>query len=496
MPLAPLRRWKATIPDAGGAGMSSDLFQTVRDGLQPRLADVLRGYPAGRADRRQGILLRVSGGRTGELLPHQSAKRRRQRLCHRRTLVGHHQPCRAMLEGCAPGEAARDAGPAVCAFSGLRNNIFPCAGASLYAPVACASFSAGGRRVGMDSWGRIRSFGAIWMRLDACLPVSRAFQREDGSKVILPLSYGREGGTGSPGWFWKALPEPRPLYGLHGLALRPEAPVLLVEGEKTADAAQRLFPEYAVLTWSGGANAVCRSAYAPLRFRRVTIWPDNDAPGFRAVCSLLTVLAEQEITPLCVLPPSELPEAWDLADEVPEHMDIGHCLKQALPAADFLRHAQERFPGLHVMQDAHLRPDEPVELELHSWPTFFLGSLSRYSGRICPAGHAGQRGGPGSGLHNGTGALLCGSLRACSQLRAAYPRRRNCPSAPSLCRDLRQFQQGAQGNLPSSGKFAFSDVSFAALRIYRHGNCLCLPGKAAARFLPEKGLGFPCPGGI
>lgn len=69
-------------------------------------------------------------------------------------------------------------------------------------------------------------------------------------------------------------------------------------------------------------------------------------------------------------PPSELPEAWDLADEVPKHMDIGHCLKQALPAADFLRHAQERFPGLHVMQDAHLRPDEPVELELHSCPTF------------------------------------------------------------------------------------------------------------------------------
>lgn len=69
-------------------------------------------------------------------------------------------------------------------------------------------------------------------------------------------------------------------------------------------------------------------------------------------------------------PPSELPEAWDLADEVPEHMDIGQCLKQALPAADFLRHAQERFPGLHIMQDAHLRTEEPVELELHSWPMF------------------------------------------------------------------------------------------------------------------------------
>ena len=44
--------------------------------------------------------------------------------------------------GCARRGGTR-AGPAVCAFSGLRNNVFPCAGASLYAPVACASFSAG-----------------------------------------------------------------------------------------------------------------------------------------------------------------------------------------------------------------------------------------------------------------------------------------------------------------------------------------------------------------
>ena len=72
----------------------------------------------------------------------QSAKRRRQRLCHRRTLVGHHQPCRAMLET-APRRGGTRAGPAVCAFSRLRNNVFPCAGASLYPPAACASFSAG-----------------------------------------------------------------------------------------------------------------------------------------------------------------------------------------------------------------------------------------------------------------------------------------------------------------------------------------------------------------
>lgn len=83
--------------------------------------------------------------------------------------------------------------------------------------------------------GQLGTYTQLWRYLDEAgrlLACVARFSREDGSKVILPLSYGREGGTGSPGWFWKALPEPRPLYGLHGLALRPEAPVLLVEGEK------------------------------------------------------------------------------------------------------------------------------------------------------------------------------------------------------------------------------------------------------------------------
>ena len=45
-------------------------------------------------------------------------------------------------------------------------------------------------------------------------------------------------------------PTPRPLYNLSELALRPDSPVLIVEGEKTADAA-KLFPDYVVVTSSG-----------------------------------------------------------------------------------------------------------------------------------------------------------------------------------------------------------------------------------------------------
>ncbi len=45
-------------------------------------------------------------------------------------------------------------------------------------------------------------------------------------------------------WRWKGLPSPRPLYGLDRLAERPDAPVVICEGEKAADAAAQVFPDY------------------------------------------------------------------------------------------------------------------------------------------------------------------------------------------------------------------------------------------------------------
>jgi putative DNA primase/helicase len=76
-----------------------------------------------------------------------------------------------------------------------------------------------------------------------------------GEKQILPRTWCRdEGGTES--WRWKGFSAPKPLYGLDRLTAHPGAPVLLVEGEKTADAGQRIFPDHVVVTWPGGSNAV------------------------------------------------------------------------------------------------------------------------------------------------------------------------------------------------------------------------------------------------
>ena len=67
---------------------------------------------------------------------------------------------------------------------------------------------------------------------------------------------------------------------------------MIVEGEKTADAANRLINKVGMicLTWLGGASATGRTDWSVLNDREVIIWPDNDQPGFKAanqICSEL-----------------------------------------------------------------------------------------------------------------------------------------------------------------------------------------------------------------
>jgi len=71
------------------------------------------------------------------------------------------------------------------------------------------------------------------------------YHGEDGTKEVRPLAYAEHQKWGRQ-WRWLGLPRPRPLYGLDRLAVRPAAPVVVVEGEKSADAAASLLPEHVV----------------------------------------------------------------------------------------------------------------------------------------------------------------------------------------------------------------------------------------------------------
>lgn len=135
-------------------------------------------------------------------------------------------------------------------------------------------------------------------------------------KEIRPLTW-RERSRGSA-WTWEGFDTPRPLYGLDQLAARPFAPVLIVEGEKAADAARERFPDSVAVTWPGGDKGVGKADFGPLIGRTVTIWPDNDEPGREAARHVARVARRVGTASVAVvsLPPG-LPEKWDLAEDWP-----------------------------------------------------------------------------------------------------------------------------------------------------------------------------------
>ena len=116
-------------------------------------------------------------------------------------------------------------------------------------------------------------------------------------------------------WQFKAPPAPRPLLNLNDLLARPTDPVVVVEGEKTADAAALLFPGQLITTWPSGCKAFNKADWSPLIGRRVILWPDADAPGREAMAKLAAKLIREGIERVrIVTPPPDAPEGWDLAD--------------------------------------------------------------------------------------------------------------------------------------------------------------------------------------
>ena len=109
-------------------------------------------------------------------------------------------------------------------------------------------------------------------------------------------------------------PDPRPLYGLARLTQRPDAPVLVVEGEKVADAAGVIFPDHVCTTSPFGALSAAKADWTPLHGRTVVIWPDNDAAGLQYAADVARLVPGARVVPV----PASFPDKWDLADELPE----------------------------------------------------------------------------------------------------------------------------------------------------------------------------------
>ena len=86
----------------------------------------------------------------------------------------------------------------------------------------------------------------------------------------------------------------KPLYNLQEIVTRPDAPVMIVEGEKTAEATKSLFPEYVITTSCMGSASPRSSDWTFLRNRDVTIAPDNDTIGAKYASTLKDILRRVE----------------------------------------------------------------------------------------------------------------------------------------------------------------------------------------------------------
>ena len=154
------------------------------------------------------------------------------------------------------------------------------------------------------------------------------WDRPGGGKEIRPLVL--EDGR----WRQKGISIFRPLYNLQALWERPDAPVLVVEGEKTSDAARKLFSSYVPTTSIGGANAAHLSDWTPLKGREVVVWPDNDPDGQRYARKVAALVQKTGASAARIVQlPEGMPPNWDLADPVPGGVDVERLLADAEPAA-------------------------------------------------------------------------------------------------------------------------------------------------------------------
>jgi Ti-type conjugative transfer relaxase TraA len=154
--------------------------------------------------------------------------------------------------------------------------------------------------------------------------VVRIKELATGNKATLPVVY-TENAIGLKSWRSRGFGENRSLYNEQVLK-NSNKPVLIVEGEKTADAAKNLYPEVDVVTWSGGANGYNKTDWSVLEGKKVAILPDHDKPGIKAALGIKEILGSKvkHCNIIDIDKIGNFPDKWDLADRLPENVNAHH----------------------------------------------------------------------------------------------------------------------------------------------------------------------------
>lgn len=170
------------------------------------------------------------------------------------------------------------------------------------------------------------------------------------------------------------------LCGLGRLAaMPPGSPVLLVEGEKTAEAAQKLFPNHICMAWNGDVQAIDKIDFSPLRDRNVIIWPHNDELGRTAARNAAAMLEHADAYPLLLPLPESLPDKWSLVDPPPKGFDPCAYLGRA---------------GLPPMQ----LPVESTDDAIRPWPVLPREALPGLAGEFVALATRGSEADPAAVL--------------------------------------------------------------------------------------------------
>ena len=157
--------------------------------------------------------------------------------------------------------------------------------------------------------------------------------------------------------------------------------MLVVEGEKAADAADGAFPEHVVVSPMNGAQSPHRTDWSPLAGLIVTVWPDADEPGREfalKVAKLAKDAGAAEVRIVTV--PDGAPEGWDLADPLPDGWTAETIADAMAEAAPFDPDGEEQgtfrvqwrkvgklMPGIHFRR---LSKDPETGEAVASWHWF------------------------------------------------------------------------------------------------------------------------------
>lgn len=217
--------------------------------------------------------------------------------------------------------------------------------------------------------------------------MTRHFNKEQDKKEYIPHTWS----VVSKRWVKKHWPSPRPLYGLELLAKNPKTAVLVVEGEKSADAARKFINPntYVVVTWPSGASASMLADWTPLHGRKILLWPDadlqtyskdknnlakagqlkpeNEQPGFIAMQKIAKELVDHcpEVKVLETFQCSAK-DGWDAADALVEGMDWDKFKEWARPLAKVYSkpvHNYAEAPEVMPEPPAYLFEGPPMDEE-------------------------------------------------------------------------------------------------------------------------------------